>query len=135
MGRSETLALARTMLRAARDFADYNFRECAPARAASAAALKQGATLGRFGAASADASPSGLRSYAHRRVLAGFRENAALSVRARAAPPRGHLAPSVTARRLRSAALRAGLTTRALRTSRSRARSPQRWRTRARSSS
>jgi hypothetical protein len=37
MGRNETLALARTMLRAARGFSDYNFRECAPARAANAA--------------------------------------------------------------------------------------------------
>jgi hypothetical protein len=45
-----------------------------------------------------------LRSYAQRRVLAGFRENAALSVRARRAPPSRHLAPSGTACRLRSAA-------------------------------
>jgi hypothetical protein len=30
MAKAETLALARTMLRAARQFSDYNFRECVP---------------------------------------------------------------------------------------------------------
>jgi hypothetical protein len=32
MGKADTLALARTMLRASRQFADYNFRECVAAR-------------------------------------------------------------------------------------------------------
>ena len=36
MGKAETLALARAMLRTARRFSDYNFRECVAASQAAA---------------------------------------------------------------------------------------------------
>ena len=80
MSKPQTLALARSLLRAAQQFADYNFRECV-ARSARLCGC-DGATLASAARRVLTRSRPGCRRYAERRVLQGFREHAALKARA-----------------------------------------------------
>ena len=80
MSKPQTLALARSLLRAAQQFADYNFRECV-ARSARLC-FCDGATLASAARRVLTRSRPGCRRYAERRVLQGFREHAALKARA-----------------------------------------------------
>ena len=80
MSKPQTLALARALLRAAHQFADYNFRECV-ARDARLCGCG-GATLAATARRVLTRPRPGCRRYAERRVLQGFREHAALKARA-----------------------------------------------------
>ena len=81
MSKPQTLALARSLLRAAHQFADYNFRECV-ARLGARLCGRGGATLTTAARRVLTRWRPGCRRYAERRVLQGFREHAALKARA-----------------------------------------------------